>query len=193
MTIFGQHTIAETRDLIRSLQFRITKDDQQLSKVRQQRSAPPSAEQDKLDSDWIAFIRVWTDERDKNTLAMAGGMAANPGVAPFVLPAESNFKAITAVTQTRIPHLAELEQRINAEAASLALPPTDLSAIPPQGSPDADFVALRKLDAAIGALGNPLGTPGSTSSVAKSPLGLILIGSAVLAGVAGILYVKAVI
>lgn len=190
MTILGQHTIAETRDLIRSLQFRITKNDQQLSKVQQQRLAPPTATQVALDNDWVAFIRVWTDERDKNTLAMAAGMAANPGVAPFVLPAESNFKAITNVTQARVPHLGELQQRISAEAAALSLPPVDLTGTPPQDSPDADFQALRKLDAAIGALGNPLGKPGGTDSVAKSPLGLILIGGAVLAGVVGILYVK---
>ena len=192
MTILGQHTIAETRDLIRALQFRITKLDQQLSRVRSQRLSPPTADQQNLDDAWTSFLRVWTDSRDKNTLAMAAGMAANPGVADFVLPAESNFQDITNVVQVRVPHLAELQQNIEAQASALQIAPVDLSGVPPQNSPDADFAALGKLDAAIAAVGNPLGKPGGTDSVAKSPLGLILIGGAVIAGIGGVLYIKAV-
>lgn len=190
MTILGQHTVAETRDLIRSQQFRINKNDQQWVRIRSQRLAPPTAAQTLLDDQWIQFMKVWTDERDKQTLLMTAAMLANPSVAPFILPAESNFKAINDVLTVRVPHLKELEQKIDAEAASLALPPTDLSGQPAQNSPDADFAALRKLDAAIAAAGNPLGKPGGTDSVAKSPLGLILIGGAVLAVIGGGLYIK---
>lgn len=190
MTILGQHTVAETRDLIRSLQFRINKIDQQWSRVRQQRLAPPSQGQQLLDDDWIAFLKVWTDTRDKQTVIMTAAVLANPSVAPFVLPAESSYKAIDDVTRVRIPHLKDMEQRIAAEAMALDIPATDLSQQPGQNSPDADFAAIKKLDAAIAAAGNPLGKPGGTDSIAKSPLGLIIIGGSILAVIGGGLYVK---
>ncbi len=190
MTILGQHTVAETRDHIRSQQFRINKIDEQYMKVRAQRLAPPSPAQQLLDSDWIAFQKAWTDTRDKAIFFMTASVVANPNVAPFILPAEGSYKEVNAVLHERIPHLKDMEQRVDAEAAALNLKPTDLSGIPSQDSPDADFAAIKKLDAAIAAAGNPLGKPGGTDSVAKSPLGLILIGGAVLAVVAGGLYVK---
>lgn len=193
MTILGQHTINETRDLIRAQQFRITKNDQQFSKVRAQRFSPPSSEQSVLDMDWANFMRVWTDTRDRETLAMAAGMAANPTVSPDVLPAEKNFKAVNSVLTERIPHLKDLEQRINDEAKTLGLTPTDLSRMPSQDSPDADFNAMKKLDAAIKDSGNPLGKPGGSDSVARSPLGIALIVGAVAALAGGVIYVKKVV
>jgi len=193
MTILGQHTVAETRDLIRSQQFRINKNDQQWARIRTRRLNPPTAAQQKLDDEWIAFMRIWTETRDKQTLFLAAAIAANPNVNSAILPAESNFKAINEVTNVRIPHLKELEQLIDAEARELNIPPTDLSGIPAQNSPDADFAALQKLDGAIAAGGNPLGKPGGTDSVAKSPLGLALIGAAILVVAGGALYVKKVV
>lgn len=192
MTILGQHTVAETRDLIRSLQFRINKIDQQWQKVRSQRMNPPSPEQQRTDDDWLSFLRVWTDTRDKQTIAMTAGIVASPAVHPSVLPAEQSWKAIDDVTRVRIPHLKDIDQRIAAEAMALSLPPIDLSQQPGQNAPDADFAALTKLDAAIAATGNPLGKPGGTDSIAKSPLGLIVIGGAIIAVIGGGLYVKTV-
>lgn len=193
MTILGQHTVAETRDLIRAQQFRINKNDKQWMRIRTQRLSPPTAEQKLLDDDWIAFMRVWTDTRDKQTLLLAASIAVNPNVSPVILPAETNFKAINEVLHVRVPHLKDMEQRIEVQAHELGLPPVDLSGMPAQNSPDADFAALKKLDAAIGAAGNPLGKPGGNDSVAKSPLGMILIGAAALTVVGGVIYVKKVV
>ncbi len=197
MTILGQHTVAETRDLIRASNFRVNKNLQQLQRVQSFRLRPPTAEnfekQQRLDADMTAFVKKWTDVRDKETLFMLASMMANPALAPFVMPAESSYKAIDGAFRVDIPHFKDIEQRIDAEARLLGLPATDLSGIPPQNSPDADFAALQKLDGAIAAAGNPLGKPGGTDSVASSPLGLLLIGGAVVVGIGGILYVKAIL
>ncbi len=192
MTILGQHTVAETRDLMRALQFRINRIDEQWFKIQELRRGKTEA-QERIDADWISFQRVWTDTRDKQAMLLGLSIGSNPNVHPAVLPAEPNYKAIIDVVQVRIPHLKDMEQRIDAEAAALQLPPTDLSGIPPQNSPDVDMRALAKLDAAIAAAGNPLGKPGGTDSVAKSPLGMILIGGAVIATLGGILYAKTVL
>jgi hypothetical protein len=193
MTILGQHTVSETRDLIRACEFRLNKYLQQYQRIQSTRLNPPTAEQRKLDDDVVAFVREWTNTRDRETLVMTAAMLANPSVMPFVLPAEKSYKAVDAVFRERIPHFKDIQQRIDAEAVTLQMPPPDLTAIPPQDSPDADFVALKKLDEAIAAAGNPLGKPGGTDSAAKSPLGMILIGGAVIAAVGGALYVKKVV
>jgi hypothetical protein len=184
MTILGQHTVAETRDLIRAIEFRVNKDVQQFGRIQAQRLNPPTAAQTKLDSDMTAFIREWTDTRDKQTVLMTASVLANPSVAPFILPAEKQFVAINDVVSVRIPHLMDIEQRIDTEAANIGLAPTDRSGAPPQNSPDADFVALKKLDSAI--------KDGETAAkgAAKSNTGLI-IGAAVL-GVIGVVVVTKV-
>ncbi len=192
MTILGQHTIAETRDLIRFNEFRINKYLNRLQQLQMRRLQPISVEQQQLDNDMTIFVKRWVDVRDKNTLAMAAGMAANPGVVPEILPAESNFVAINKATSIDNPRFITIEQRVDAESAAAGLAEVDLSASPGQNSPDADFLAMRKLDAAIAAAGNPLGKPGGTDSVITSPLGLILIGGVILAMFGGVVYLKAV-
>jgi hypothetical protein len=197
MTILGQHTINETRDLIRALQYRITKLDQQAFRNQMNRSGQPSESQLNfmmtLDKDWADFLKAWTTVRDSEVDRMVIASSLQPLVSNDVLPAEASFKAITDVVQSREPHLADLNQRIDKEAVALGFQPTDLSGMPAQDSPDADFAALKKLDKAAAAAGNPLGKPGGTDSVAKSPLGMMLIGGAILAAVGGVLYVKTVL
>jgi hypothetical protein len=192
MTILGQHTVAETRDLIRAQEFRINKNVQQLQRIQARRLSPPTAAQLDLDTQMGAFLKEWTNTRDKETLFMTASVVSNPLIPAAAMPAESSYKAIIHVLHERIPHFKEIEQHVDAEARSIGLPPTDLSGIPGQNSPDVDFVALGKLDAAIAATGNPLGKPGGTDSIAKSPLGLIFIGGAILAVIGGGLYVKTV-
>ncbi len=192
MTILGQHTIAETRDLIRSVEFRVNKYLTRLQQLQMRRLQPTTAEQQQLDSDMTTFVKRWVDVRDTNTLAMAAGMAANPGVIPDILPAESNWVAIQKAFAGDEPRLIDLQNRIDIESNGQGFVPVDLSTIPGQNSPDVDFLAMRKLDAAIAAAGNPLGKPGGTDSVLTSPLGLILIVTTLLVAVGGVVYVKTI-
>ena len=190
MTILGKHTVAETRDLVRATEFRVNKDLKQWEAVKKRRAPQLTMGQSRLDSDIAKFVTRWTDVRDTQTLAMLASVLANPGVAPFILPAEDQFVAISNARSRTEPRLVTIESGIDQEASTLGLPPTDLSAAPPQNSPDADFVALQKLDQAIAAAGNPLGKPGGSDSVATSPLGLLAIGGVALVGVVGVLYVR---
>ena len=190
MTILGRHTVAETRDLIRATEFRVNQDVRQWNLVRARRSGPKTQTQNTLDSDFAKFIDRWTNVRDTQTLAMLASVRANPGGAPFSLPAEDQFVAIDNATRRTNPRLGDIQQRLDLEASTLGLPGVDLSATPAQNSPDADFAALGKLDQAIAAAGNPLGKPGGSDSVATSPIGLVVIGGVALAGLVGVLYVK---
>ena len=191
MTILGQHTVAEVRDLMRVINFQVSQYAAQLEKIRSHR-VTTSAEQAQTDKDFGEFVRLWTDTRDKQAIAMAAGMAASPNVHPTILPAEPSYKAINDLTNVRVPHWAEIKQKIDAEAKLDGLPAVDFSKQPSQNSADADSVAIKKLDGAIAAMGNPLGKPGGSDSVWRSPLGLALIGGGVLAAVGGILYIKTV-
>ncbi len=184
MTILGLHTIAETRDLMRSLEFRINKNVQQLQRIQMQRLQPQTATQTQLDTDMGTFVKRWVDVRDTQALIMAAAMAANPGIIPQILPAEKQFQAIVNASSVDDPRLKVIEASIDAEAASLGLPPTDLSGQPAQNSPDADFLALKKLDTAITAAQTVAG------NAAKSNTGL-LIGAGIV-GVLGIVIVTKV-
>ncbi len=189
MTILGQHTVAETRDLIRACEFRVNKNLQQLQRIQSFRLRPPSLEQfeaqQKLDTDMANFVKKWTNVRDRETLLMTASMLANPAVAPFIMPAESSYKAIDGAFRVDIPHFKDIEQRIDAEARLLNMAPTDLGGIPAQNSPDADFAALKKLDSAIAAGEKAAKDAGKAAGeAAKSNMGLV-IGAGVV-GVVGI-------
>jgi len=190
MTILGRHTVAETRDLIRATEFRVNQNLKYWESIRARRTGARTPDQTLLDSDIAKFVDRWTTVRDTQTLAMLASVLANPGVAPFILPAEDQFVAIDNATRRTNPRLGDIQGRLEKEAATVGLPGVDLSATPAQNSPDADFAALGKLDQAIAAIGNPLGKPGGSDSVATSPIGLVVIGGVALAGLVGVLYVK---
>lgn len=153
MTILGNHTVGETRDFIRAAEYRINKNVQQWQRIKSFRLRPPTAAEDAqqtvTDREMDAFLKNWTTVRDRETLVMTATMIG-AGLAPAsVVPAESSFKAVTGALQVRVPHFKEIEMNIDAEAARLGLPPTDLKGTPSQNTTDVDFAALRKLDAAI--------------------------------------------
>lgn len=171
MTILGQHTVAETRDLMRATEFRVNKNIQQLQKVQSHRLQPITAEQKQLDNDVRKFVEHWVDVRDKQTLLMAAAVASNPNVNIAILPAEPNFVAIDNAARRDEPRLMDIQGRIEAEAAEQGLAHVDFSAQPTQDSPDADFAALKKLDAAIAKVGlPPAGKP--------TPIGYYIAGAA---------------
>jgi hypothetical protein len=184
MTILSQHTVTETRDLIRATEFRVNKLAAQLERVTAARgSVPASSEQLALTRDFASFVRRWTDVRDKQLALMGLSIATNPNVHPAILPAEPNFQAIVNVSTREEPRLIDLQGRITAEGNLAGVPPVDLSQIPPQNSPDADFLALKKLDEAIKAAEE------RAKGAATSKTGLLVIGGVVAAlGVAGYLY-----
>lgn len=184
MTVLSQHTVTETRDLIRATEFRVNKLAAQLEKVTAARgSVPASAEQVALTKDFATFVRRWTDVRDKQLALMGLSIATNPNVHPAILPAEVNFQAIVNASTREDPRLIDLQGRITAEGNLAGLPPVDLSQIPPQNSPDADFLALKKLDEAIKA------AEARAKGAATSKTGLLVIGGAIAAlGFAGYLY-----
>jgi hypothetical protein len=187
MTILGQHTVSETRDLIRATEFRVNKLVQLLQRIQTQRANPPTDEQLKLDDDMAKFVRKWIDVRDTQTIIMAAAVTANPSVHPVILPAEKQFVAIVEVS-TRNPNtdlrLISLQNRVDTAAEKLGLAKVDLSQTPSQNSPDADFLALKKLDAAIKS------GEETAKKVVKSNTGLII--GAVVAGVVGVVVVTKV-
>lgn len=190
MTIFGKHTVGETRDLIRATEFRVNQDLKQFEAVRRLRTKPQTAAQNQLDTDMGKFVRRWTDVRDTQTDSLTGLMLKNPNVFTTVLPAESEYKAVDAAVRITDPRLINIQQRLDVEAATLGLPGVDLSATPAFDSTDTDFNAMKRLDKVIAAAGNPLGKPGGTDSVARSPLGMIVIGGIVTGVVVVGLYIK---
>lgn len=176
MTILGQHTVAEARDLLRATEFRVNKNIQQLDKVRAARPRQPSSpEQVRLDADMSIFVKRWVETRDKQALLLAASIASNPMVSPSVLPAETNYVAIVKASTRDDPRLVFIEQRIDVEAKQLNLAPTNLAGMPSQNSPDADFAGLRKLDAAIAA-GEKAAAEAAAAAkkAAKSNIGLLL-------------------
>jgi hypothetical protein len=190
MTILGQHTVAETRDFLRSTNYRVNAIVNQWEAVRKRRVPPNTPEQTALDTKVVAFVRRWTNVRDQQTALLAASMLSNPMVSPSVLPAEVNFVAVTNAVQRTDPRLIEVQGEVNAEAVSLALPALDLSKNPPQDSPDLDFGTLKVLDNAI-AHGEAAAKAAGTGVVnaAKSNTGLIVLGTLAVVG-GGIVAVK---
>ncbi len=185
MTIMGLHTVAETRDLIRFLEFRINQNMKQWELIKTKRLPPATGAQRQLDDDIVVFMKRWVTVRDESTLIMLAAVLANPSVAPFLLPAEQQFVAVDEATRRDNPRLMDIQGRIDEEAHQQNLPSVDLSKIPPQNSPDTDFEALRKLDAAIKD-GEEAAAKAAAKAkdAAKSNVGLII--GAVGVGVVGV-------
>ncbi len=148
MTLFGKHTVAETRDLIRASDFRINKVIKQYEKVLASRVGPKTSLQSRLDSDMSAFVNRWIDVRDNTTLKLAFIVMTHP-VPTEILTCEPEFVDVTNAVSRTEPRLMDVQQRVENEAAILALPPVNFEGLPSQNSTDVDFAALRKLDAEI--------------------------------------------
>jgi len=180
MTILGQHTVAETRDLIRSVEYRANKLVSKLRKIQSLRVPPLSDAQKELDADAFNFMRRWTDTRDANTLMMTASVIANPFVPTSVLTAEGNWNAIDKASRITPPRLMDIQNRIEMEGAGLGLAPITLE-MPSQNSPDADFTALKTLDAAI-AKGESAAKSASKGIVSSIPWWAWGAGAAALGG-----------
>ena len=182
MTILGQHTVAETFDLIAALDFRVNKDSEQWLKVQKARTGPPTPERARLDGDMMSFIAKWGSVRDKQKTMLRILNASNPLVPSDTIPAEPNFRAVDDCFRVDVPHFKDIEQRLDAEAKALGLPETDLSGMPKQDSVDADFNALQKVDKVI-----KTGEDASKGATKAVGSGLLAHPGIVLGGIAALL------
>jgi len=191
MTILGKHTITETRDLIRSLQFRVSNAMNQQNKVILARSGPPTEKQMQTELDLKILVPRWNKVRDDETQKLTLLSVTNPLAPADMIACEDSWVAVNKAVAVDFPRLITIEQQLDVQSKALDIPPIDFSKIPPQNAPDLDFAALKKLDKAI-ADGEKAAKEagGAVKEAAKSNVGLLI--GAGLVGVVGIVVVTKV-
>lgn len=185
MTVLGKHTIAETRDLMRSLQFRINACLDQQNKILMARSGPPTEKQFQTEQDLKTLVLRWNKVRDEETRKLTILSLGAPLVPAHMQPSEDSYVAVNKAVAVDFPRLITVQQQLDVQSRELEIPELNFDKIPPQDSPDMDFAALKKLDSAI-AEGEKQAkaAAGTVKEAAKSNVGL-MIGLG-LAGAAGV-------
>ncbi len=146
MTILGQHTIDETRQLIRTVEFRIDRTTQTLLTHLEF-----NAENVALVNDWNAFVdERWKAAHDKAIASMLNSKILNPLVSESIMPAEKEFQIISTAINAKpgVISPGDLSDLINRleKASGLTLDETG-HPMPPDFDPD--LGAFQRADAAI--------------------------------------------
>lgn len=89
MTVLGNHTIAETRDLMRTVEFRIERAADLVNRL------PFSTDNVKLVKEWNEFVEVrWKNAHDQALNRILVLKFDNPLASESVIPAEGEFKLV---------------------------------------------------------------------------------------------------
>lgn len=176
MTILGKHTITETRDLMRTIQFRADKNDEVFKSIRPN-SSPEYID---LKTDWSNWLNQWSQARDRAATELVELSIGQPLVPADVITAENQYQRIEKGAQVdngkKNDRTDMMQLMIRTEQMSgttfdekNAPAPTDF---------DPDLIAFKKVDQAIksGEAAAAEIKKGATSA-AKSNLGLVIGGA----------------
>lgn len=145
MTVAGQHTVDEVRQLMRTAEFRMDRAQALINRL------PFSQNNVNLVKEWDNFVDVrWKNAHDAVLASILGLKLQNPLVTEVLLPAEKEFqailKAITATPgQVRMGDLSDLINRLETASGQKL----DESGAPPPPNFDPDLDAFNRADAAI--------------------------------------------
>lgn len=197
MTILGRHTVQETLDYVKSQDFRFEKYNEAYKRITADtRARHPDIMRD-LDRDWAAIYKRWKETAMKVGYSLKAQMLAVPFyVSANNVPAEAEWQQITAIwEESKKPPLNMLgfssgsqrdcEERIQlALANSGADPKVDIDTNRPlQNAPDTDIAIIKELDATTKAAEAAAAEASKKAGqVAKSNIGLVVLGGVVLLG-----------
>lgn len=193
MTVLGQHTIAETRDLMKVVDYRFKEVDKAFNQISSEWKATHPDEYRLLSMDWTAEKKHWMDESDSVALKLT--VINSTTVVPAdTIPAENEYKRILGFVEygaasgveRRPGDLRDCQTRIEKALGKQI----DLSGRPNMESNDTDINAIKKLDASIKA-GEAAAASAKkgTWDAATSKQGLMFLGGAA-AAVGVYLFVK---
>lgn len=180
MTVLGNHTIAETRDLMKVVENRFKEVDKGFQQISSQYKTEHPDDYRLLALDWEKEKKHWTDESNAVAIKLT---ILNTGLSPATLiPAEDEYKRIlgfveygaSSGVERRAGDLRDCELRIEK-----ALGRQLIYGRPDMNSSDADSAALKKVDAAIkaGEKGAQAASKGLLDAATTKP-GLMFLGGA---------------
>ena len=197
MTILGSHTMAETEDLMKTVEFRIKAGDKVNSTITQaQLEADPAGITD-LQNDWSKFKFRWATAREKVLNALLLRKLAQPLAAASLIPTEDEYKTVRSAinvggadTFTK-GDLTDCLNRIE-KATGTRIDEKDAPA--PTGF-DPDLAAYKKVDDVIksGEAAAASAAAGAGNVVKSNPTPFIIAGlaAAVGLGIAAKIYLPA--
>lgn len=145
MTVLGQHTVDETRQLMRTAEFRMTRANDLVNQM------PFTPENVQLVKDWNQFTDVrWRNAHDQVIDSIIGLKFANPLISESLLPAEKQFNLILSALnkQQGLVQPGDLSDLISRlEKASGKTLDESNHPLPPDFDPD--LAAYQKADATI--------------------------------------------
>lgn len=188
MTVLGNHTVGETRDLMKVVENRFKEVEKGFQQISPQYKAEHPDEYRLLASDWEKEKKHWEDESNAVAIKLT---ILNTSVSPAdLIPAEPEYKRILSFVEygassgaeRRPGDLRDCELRIEK-----ALGRQLIYGRPDMSSSDADSAALKKVDASIKAGEKAAGAAkkGLLDAATTKP-GLMFLGGA---GAAVALYV----
>ena len=185
MTVMGQHTIAETRDLIAVLNGRTIDLQNAVYQIAQNPDA--IAKDPTLQADWAAYMARWTASVANVEQVLNGLSDTNPAVPESVYPVESSFQRIIKTTNPQSP-----KAYTDKDLMGLQIRIQKLTAIPWQTRPipssfDLDFNTYEVADSGVKAVeGAGNAVAGGLASAAKANWKPLVVGALIAgAGVYG--------
>lgn len=183
-TILGDHTVAETRDLLGVVDYRFDAVERSYKEI-----AHPDPD---LAADWDALKRLWISERDAVATRLTFLNTSLWSLPASAIVSEPEYQRIIAFTEqpssasgaplhvARKGDLHDCQARIQAAVGH----PANTGGSPSQDATDWDFSTLKKLDASINQIEKAKeGAASGAASFFSSPLGIfLLVGGAVVGG-----------
>jgi hypothetical protein len=193
--ILGKHTLTETRDLIKVVEYRYQQTDkavaeavEKVHKAQAEHQPYDEAAATDLDYDWKKLAQRWDKERDEVSNQLRMKAIALFGVPADLMVTEEEWARV-------IPYVQESGwtkgswMDIVSRLKKLGVSP-DYSNDPKQTTKDWDLDALRNLDAAIQVTeGAASKAKEAAKNAATSKTGII-VGAAVIGTVAGVVALK---
>lgn len=183
MTVLGQHTIAETRDLMKVVDYRFKEVEKGFQRISEQYKQDHADEYRLLASDWTAEKKRWEDTADVVSAKLTIMNATNPATPATWIVSEPEYKRILGFVEygessgverpARPIDLRGIQDRIE----KILNAPIDLSKRPDMTASDVDIAAIKKLDASIKA-GEAAAAKAKAAAAdaAKSNTGLLILG-----------------
>ena len=173
MTILGKHTIVETRDLMRTIQFRADKNDEVFKSIRPNNSP----EYMDLKVDWFNWLNQWKQARDTVADDLVMLSIGQPLVPADVITSEPQYQKIEkgAQVDNGKKHDKTDMMQLMIRTEQLSGTTFDEKNAPAPTNFDPDLIAFKKVDQAI-KTGEAAAkeAKANVASAAKSNVGLII-------------------
>lgn len=183
MTVLGHHTVEESRDLMKLIEFRKKKNEEVFQQITPSFRQNQAAVFDALNRDWQAWKKQWSDASIQAGDLLVALNVGNPLVPASAIAAEPEYKMLEKGAQVdngkKNDETDFMRLMIRTEQASgITFDEKDQPA--PSGF-DPDLAAFKKVDASIKA-GEAAAKAANAAAAkgAKSNIGLMVIGGVAL-------------